>query len=116
MAQVVRQFHGPTLLCEVDTGSVLRMSVCFYCHAENDADHYRRIVENHTPLHGPWAGWRMAGRYLVAPDRTRITPERLRGLMFREAAELRIAARRDKKRTLCPVVALPARERFEGSA
>lgn len=51
------------------------------------AAHYRRLVDNHVALTGPWAGWRLAGRDLVAPDRQRISPERLRGLMFRGASE-----------------------------
>lgn len=79
--------------------------------------HYRRVVENHTPLHGPWEGWRMAGRDLVAPDRQRISPERLRGLLFREASRKYLDARQDNKRTPCPVVPIvPARERFVGYA
>ena len=28
-------------------------------------DHYRRVVDNHVSLSGPWAGWRLAGRDLV---------------------------------------------------
>jgi hypothetical protein len=77
--------------------------------------HYDRTVHNLTPLTGPWAGWRMAGRVLVSPDGDRIAPERLRGLMFREAME----ARRRKaglQEGGCRVVALPARETFAGSA
>ena len=58
--------------------------------------HYARVVHNHTPLYGPWAGWRLAGRELVSPgrgsDAMRISPERLLGLLWREAAEARIAA------------------------
>lgn len=34
----------------------------------------------------------MAGNHLVAPDGTRLTPERLKGLAFRAAAEERLAA------------------------
>lgn len=37
-----------------------------------------RTVYNKTPLHGSWAGWRMAGCCLVSPDGDRISPERLR--------------------------------------
>ena len=33
-------------------------------------------------LPGPWAGWRIAGNVLVSPDRDRITPEQLRGLLY----------------------------------
>jgi len=35
-------------------------------------------------LHGPWAGWRLAGNVLISPDGLRITPEGLRGVMVRE--------------------------------
>ncbi|AXH76717.1 MAG: oxygen-insensitive NAD(P)H nitroreductase/dihydropteridine reductase [Inoviridae sp.] len=75
--------------------------------------HYRRVIDNHVRLHGPWAGWRLAGRDLVSPDGDRINPQRLRGLLFRQAAEARIA--RAKVSTVQPIV-LPARERFGGSA
>ncbi|WP_140908725.1 DUF3653 domain-containing protein [Cognatiluteimonas lumbrici] len=51
---------------------------------------YERTVHNLTPLHGRWAGWRLAGRELVAPDGDRITPERLRGLLWRQEHEQRI--------------------------
>lgn len=47
-----------------------------------------------TELGGPWAGWRIAGRYLVTPDGVRILPERLRGIAWRQDAE----ARRDEAR------------------
>ena len=61
------------------------MTRCFHCHAESPDDHYRRVVHNHTPLHGPWAGWRMAGRDLVSPDGYRITAYRLRGFLYMES-------------------------------
>lgn len=51
--------------------------------------HYERVVYNHAPLYGPWAGWRLAGRELVSPGRSkaalRIPPVRLLGLLWREA-------------------------------
>jgi len=56
--------------------------------------HHTRIVRNHTELHGPWFGWRMAGKYLVSPEGVRLTPERLKGLAWRQDAE----ARRDAAR------------------
>ena len=77
------------------------------------AAHYRRIIDNHTALHGAWSGWRMAGRDLVSPDGDRINPQRLRGLLFRQAGEARIAKARAVNAQ--PVV-LPARERFSGLA
>lgn len=74
---------------------------------------YKQMSDNHVTLTGPWAGWRLAGRDLVAPDRQRISPERLRGLLWREESE----ARRDRARArkIAPKV-IPARERFSGYA
>lgn len=40
---------------------------------------------------GEWYGWRLRGRHLVSPDGQRITAERLRGLLWRDASELRLA-------------------------
>ncbi|MGJ7901005.1 hypothetical protein [Lysobacter sp. 1R34A] len=42
-------------------------------------------------LTGEWYGWRVRGRYLVSDDGQRIPVERLRGLLFRDAGELRLA-------------------------
>lgn len=50
---------------------------------------HERIVYNRTPLHADWSGWRMAGRVLVSPDGERISPERLRGILWRESMERR---------------------------
>lgn len=58
------------------------MAQCFHCKAESTPEHYQRVVHNHVALYGPWRGWRMAGRVLVSPDGDRITPERLRGILF----------------------------------
>ncbi|WP_312368770.1 DUF3653 domain-containing protein [Stenotrophomonas sp.] len=44
-------------------------------------DHYKRIVDNHVSLTGPWAGWRLAERDLVSPTGERISERRLRGLL-----------------------------------
>ena len=38
-----------------------------------------------------WYGWRLRGRHLVSPDGQRMTIERLRGLMWRDQMELRLA-------------------------
>lgn len=38
-----------------------------------------------------WFGWRLRGRHLFAPDGSSMTPERLRGLMWRDEMELRRA-------------------------
>lgn len=51
--------------------------------------HYERTVYNRQPLQGPWDGWRLAGRDLVSPDGERIPPERLRGILWRQATEAR---------------------------
>lgn len=82
------------------------------------AAHYRRVIENHIHLSGAWAGWRLAGRDLVSPDRERISPERLRGLLFRQASEDRVssAAARNRAARAVSILPLPARERFEGLA
>lgn len=82
--------------------------------------------------HPDWHGWRFAGRFLVSPDGDRMTPERLRGLCWRDLLELRRAGyntRRQAERATpaaslksghqedgCRVIALPARETFSGSA
>ncbi|WP_185910730.1 hypothetical protein [Xanthomonas cerealis] len=56
--------------------------------------HARHIIDNHVDLHGPWTGWRLAGRDLVAPSGERIPERRLRGLLWRaDATDLRDATR-----------------------
>ena len=45
--------------------------------------HYERVVHGHTDLRADWLGWKQRGRYLVAPDGQRISPERMRGIMWR---------------------------------
>jgi hypothetical protein len=42
-------------------------------------------------LDGEWYGWRLRGRHLVSDDGQRMTPERMRGLMWRDKMELRRA-------------------------
>mgnify|MGYP002622852234 CR=1 FL=1 len=77
------------------------------------ADRWRWEVEGSGPLFGHWAGWRIAGRELVTPDGDRIRPERLRGLLFREASEkhLRGSAKQKKAggQEWAAVVPFPAR-------
>lgn len=58
-------------------------------------ERFERTVHNHQWLPAPWQGWRFAGRDLVAPDGSRFTSERLRGLAWRQEAE----ARRDAAQT-----------------
>jgi hypothetical protein len=38
------------------------------------AAHYWRTIFNHTELHGPWSGWRLAGARLVSPSRDWASP------------------------------------------
>lgn len=58
------------------------------------ARYYDHHVHGRTDLGGPWAGWRTAGRDLVSPEGERISPERLRGLLWRQEAEERISKAR----------------------
>ena len=65
-----------------------------------------RVVHKHVELHGPWSGWRLAGRDLVAPDGQRLSSERLRGLMLRASLEARrdaARARREQRVSRWPV-------------
>lgn len=52
---------------------------------------YAEKVLGHVDLAADWAGWRLRGRWLVSPEGERINPERLRGILFREAGEQRLA-------------------------
>lgn len=90
------------------------MVTCWHCKAETSQAHYDRIVHNKLALHAEWDGWRLSGRFLIAPAKAcRITPERLLGMLWEEGR--RIA--QVQQRTFCPIVVeLPARERFEGYA
>lgn len=57
------------------------------------------IVEILTDVPAPWAGWSFSGsgRHLVSPERHRITPERLAGLLWRDAMELRRAGLKSRR-------------------
>lgn len=55
---------------------------------------YDLMVHNKTPLYGAWTGWRLAGRELVAPDGTRFTTERLRGMAWLQDASNRLNSAR----------------------
>ena len=50
---------------------------------------YNRTVNGITPLYAEWSGWRLSGRWLVSPEGDRITPERLRGILWREQLRTR---------------------------
>lgn len=64
-----------------------------------------QIVEIRTDVPTAWAGWGFSanGRYLVSPERERITPERLAGLLWRDAMELRRAGLRSRREAEKPV-------------
>lgn len=61
------------------------MPTCWHCRAETSAAHYDRVVLNKHHLHGEWSGWRMSGRFLIAPGPAgRITPESLRAVLWEQ--------------------------------
>lgn len=45
-----------------------------------------------------WYGWKVRGNYLVSPDRQHITRERLEGLLWRDAMELRRAGYQSRRK------------------
>ena len=92
------------------------MTTCFHCKKEHPEGHYDWVVLNKTALHGPWAGWRMAGRFLVAPDKDRITPEWLRGIMWREAnsATLRMHSAKSRVAVVSSIAGGVQRHQFAG--
>ena len=53
-----------------------------------------------------WVGWyfTQSGRFLVSPDGDRITPEQLRGLLWRQVSEARVAAARAREQRVSEVV------------
>lgn len=57
------------------------------------------IVEILTDVPAPWSGWSFSasGRHLLSPDRHRITPERLAGILWRDAMELRRAGLKSRR-------------------
>jgi len=89
------------------------------CWFEAAADYQRRVL-NQVELTGPWLGGRLAGRDLVSPDGQRISPERLRGLIFRQSIDGRrdrARARRQPKQQLVRVVVVDlAQYRANGGA
>lgn len=64
------------------------------CPNQCAADEYRRVVFNHQWLHGPWAGWRMAGARLITPSRDWIAPNTLDRLIYREQRLFQYGKRR----------------------
>ena len=83
---------------------------CKLAHAEH-------VLRNHVELHGPWAGWRLAGRDLVSPEGVRLSAGRLKGIVWREESEQRLArvrARNDERkaghRGMVTVIRMPVRD------
>lgn len=50
------------------------------------------------PLFGPWTGWRLAGRLLIGPGGERISPERLRGLVWTQETRQALDAAQAKRK------------------
>lgn len=48
---------------------------------------YQEEILKHVDLRGEWQGWKFRGRDLVSPDGDRISPERLRGILYMEIAQ-----------------------------
>lgn len=63
------------------------------------------IMAIETPVPTSWAGWGFSdsGRYLMSPDRQKITPERLAGLLWRDSMELRRAGLKSRREAEKPV-------------
>lgn len=57
------------------------------------------IIEIRTDVPSAWSGWSFSanGKHLVSPDRDRITPERLAGILWRDTMELRRAGLRSRR-------------------
>lgn len=57
------------------------------------------IVAIATNVPDAWAGWYFSdsGRHLISPERHRITPERLQGILWRDSMELRRAGLRSRR-------------------
>lgn len=61
---------------------------------------YAFEVNSTADLSGEWAGWRLRGRVLISPDGDRISPARLRGLLFVEAGRRRAPTKTAQVHTL----------------
>lgn len=59
-------------------------------------------VYGHLDFTGQWYGWKLRGRHLVAPDGQRISQERLDGLLWRDAMELRLAGYSNRRQAEKP--------------
>jgi hypothetical protein len=45
---------------------------------------FNEQILNHITLTAEWTGWKFKGKDLVSPDGLRISPERLRGILWHE--------------------------------
>jgi hypothetical protein len=57
-----------------------------------------QIVEILTDTPPEWRGFQFRGRFLIGPDGDRITPDRLRGLLWRDKMELQQASYASRRR------------------
>lgn len=76
---------------------------CWHCKAESPEEHYNRVVFGHQDLTAQWIGWRMRGRWLIAPNKAgRITPDRIEAILWTDTR----ARRQRSKSGLTNVVPL----------
>lgn len=47
-----------------------------------DAEIFEIVVLNHVGFEGKWAGWRMAGEFLISPDDLRLRCPQMRALFW----------------------------------
>lgn len=71
---------------------------------------YAWEVLGHGHLPADWLGWRLAGGELISPDGDRISPERLRGILFAETSRKRVARAEPRTATVIPFRRLQDRE------
>lgn len=58
--------------------------------------HYARVVNGHNDLTADWLGWKQRGHWLVSPAGDRISPERMKGVLWRLQQEERLTAARNR--------------------
>lgn len=52
---------------------------------------HRRVIYNHTPLFGPWSGWKLAGARLVSPAGDWASPDQVDRWIYRHTQLFRHA-------------------------
>jgi hypothetical protein len=83
---------------------------------------FNALVYQHMDMAGLWEGWKFRGKHFISPDGDRITPQRLRGLLWRDVMELRRAGYASRKKAeaesrknqLVKVVVVPLRQLLDG--